>query len=107
MASNSNQLETVGVIGSGSFGTAVARLLSENVDVLLYCRNPEAAARMNNTKRHKDVAIPENILAVTSLKLIADQCNVIFPVVPCCSFSRNDALAIRPLVATPYTDSWD
>ncbi|MFT7150229.1 MAG: glycerol-3-phosphate dehydrogenase (NAD(P)+), partial [Nonlabens sp.] len=33
----------VGVLGAGSFGTAVANILAKNRQVLLYARNPATA----------------------------------------------------------------
>ena len=42
MGSKNTSKETVGVIGAGSFGTAVANILAENdANVILYVRDPE------------------------------------------------------------------
>ena len=40
----------IGVIGAGSFGTAVANLLSENNPVILYARNPETVERIEKKR---------------------------------------------------------
>ena len=47
MASKSSSKETIGVIGAGSFGTAIANILAENSsDVILYARTKEKAKKM-------------------------------------------------------------
>ena len=43
MSSKSSYNKPVGVIGAGSFGTAIANILAINTDVILYARNPEIA----------------------------------------------------------------
>ena len=40
----------VGVIGAGSFGTAIANLLAKNVDVILHCRQPKLAKDINEVQ---------------------------------------------------------
>ncbi|MEY3248491.1 MAG: hypothetical protein RL742_534, partial [Bacteroidota bacterium] len=42
----------VGVIGAGSFGTAVANLLAHNSEVLLFSRKPETVRQINSDRRH-------------------------------------------------------
>ncbi|MCU0347235.1 MAG: hypothetical protein MUC59_09835, partial [Saprospiraceae bacterium] len=50
--SKNNQLTTTGVIGSGSFGTAVANLLAINSDVLIYSRKEKLVEAINTEHRH-------------------------------------------------------
>lgn len=78
----------VGVIGAGSFGTAVANLLARNSDVLLYARNPEAAEGAENTRISAGQTIAENIYLTSDLEEVASQCNTIFPIVPSGSFRK-------------------
>ncbi|MFT7589707.1 MAG: glycerol-3-phosphate dehydrogenase (NAD(P)+), partial [Limisphaerales bacterium] len=40
----------IGVIGAGSFGTAIANLIGENVAVKLYDRSPERAKVINRER---------------------------------------------------------
>ena len=61
----------VGVIGSGSFGTAVANLLSKNRDVLLFARRPEIVEKINSTHEHYGISLPENIIATHDLEFIS------------------------------------
>ncbi|GAB5552175.1 MAG: NAD(P)H-dependent glycerol-3-phosphate dehydrogenase [Saprospiraceae bacterium] len=75
-----------GVIGAGSFGTAVANLLALNVEVLLLCRDPKDAIKINETHRHLGVDLHERIQATTDFKALAEQCTTIFPIVPSGSF---------------------
>ena len=78
--------KTVGVIGAGSFGTAVANLLAYNVDVLLYARNEKLIEQINETRQHKGVVLHERIKMVNSLELVANECELIFPVIPSNNF---------------------
>lgn len=91
--------KTVGVIGMGRFGTTIAKLLSENVDVLVFSRRKSICDQINTTHLHLDVKLSERIRATDNLKEIADQCNLIFPVVPSKSFRsmmKNLAPHLKP-----------
>ena len=48
----SESREVVGVIGAGSFGTAIANLLAYNVNVCLYTRQDKIVERINAGKMH-------------------------------------------------------
>lgn len=74
--------KTVGVIGSGSFGTALANLLAENQKVLMYDRKPEAAKRMQSERMARGYALHERVEVTNSIERIANECFLIFPVVP-------------------------
>jgi glycerol-3-phosphate dehydrogenase (NAD(P)+) len=78
----------VGVIGAGSFGTAVSNLLAHNSDVLLFSRKPETVRQINTDRRHYGVKISGRITATSDLEEIARRCVLIFPVVPSTSFRR-------------------
>ncbi len=89
----------VGVIGAGSFGTTIAKLLSENVDVLLYSRKVELVDTINNTHQHLGVELSPRIKATNRLSEIAESCELIFPVVPSSAFRnmmKNLAIHLRP-----------
>lgn len=72
----------VGVLGSGSFGTAVAQILSVNADVLIYCRRQEIADNINIKHFHKNTLLSENIKATLSLEEVGQKCKLIFPIIP-------------------------
>jgi glycerol-3-phosphate dehydrogenase (NAD(P)+) len=77
--------ELVGVIGAGSFGTALAKLLAENRNVLMYARTEEEAAKINNPDSEV-TSIPENISATHSIEKVATECTLLFPSVPSAHF---------------------
>jgi glycerol-3-phosphate dehydrogenase (NAD(P)+) len=76
----------VGVIGSGSFGTAIANLLAENGQVLLYARKQETIDNISIKKEHLGQAIHENIFATSDIELLCKECYIIFPSVPSDNF---------------------
>lgn len=76
----------IGVIGAGSFGTAIAQLISENADVLLYARNKELVEKINSTHNHLGIALNENIVATSDPQYLAENCTLIFPIVPSVNF---------------------
>lgn len=88
----------IGVVGFGSFGAAVADLLAENGDVLLYSRNADKVNKFNQDHHFKGFTLNERIQATDDLVRIGRECHVIFPVVPSGSFRS----MIRSL--SPYLD---
>jgi glycerol-3-phosphate dehydrogenase (NAD(P)+) len=81
-----NNKQTVGVIGAGSFGTAIANLLAHNVDVLLFSRKKELVEKINQTHFHYNVDLSPRIKATNNLEEVATKCTLIFPVVPSNNF---------------------
>jgi glycerol-3-phosphate dehydrogenase (NAD(P)+) len=79
-------LQQVGVIGAGSFGTSIAQLISENVNVLLFARNKDLVEKINTTHEHLGVQLNENIVATSDPKFLAESCTLIFPIVPSVNF---------------------
>jgi glycerol-3-phosphate dehydrogenase (NAD(P)+) len=77
----------VGIIGAGSFGVAVAKLLSQNTDVLMYSRKQEVVDAINNEHFHYNNHLdPLRIRATNNPKEICDNCQLIFPIVPSSNF---------------------
>ena len=76
----------VGVIGGGSFGSAIANLLAENQRVLLYERNKENAALIRSQRRIRNFELHDNIEVAESLEQVATECYLLFPVVPSAFF---------------------
>jgi len=81
------KLATYGVIGAGSFGIAVANLLAENGNVLLYARNKKSVEKMIATGECNDQKLHERISATNNIEEITSNCNLIFPVIPSDNFS--------------------
>jgi len=72
----------VGVLGSGSFGTAITRILSKNTEVLIYCRRQVVADRINKEHKIKDFELSDNVKATTDIAEIGQKCHLIFPILP-------------------------
>lgn len=77
---------TVGVIGAGSFGTAIANLLAENCHVILYERNPDVREAILRDGRNRNHVMHHEIEVTDSLEEIASRCFVLFPVIPSAYF---------------------
>ena len=84
MATTLNNLseKPVGVIGAGNFGTVISNMLALNRKVLLYARNGEHVKEINKRKTHLGYQIHEQVEAINDYARLADECEVIFPMVP-------------------------
>lgn len=78
--------QPVGVIGAGSFGTAIANLLAYNTEVLMYSRQTELVEKINNTHQHLNVQLSKRISATNDIEELAQRCTLIFPIVPSAAF---------------------
>jgi len=76
------QKPTVGVVGAGSFGLTVAQLLAISNNVLLFARDPEVVRQINESRTLLGVNLSSNINGISSYQRIAEECEVIFPVIP-------------------------
>lgn len=77
----------VGVIGAGSFGTAISNLIALNgVDVLLYSRQQPLIDKINKERQHFGITISDHIEMTNDLEKIAKECTLIFPIVPSRAF---------------------
>ncbi len=90
----------IGVIGAGSFGTAIANILAENQNVILYVRRKEAADEIQSTRISAEQELLENITVTNSLEEVASSCEVIFPIVPATNF-REMMKSLSPFLR-PY-----
>jgi len=86
MSSRKRSNKTVGVIGTGSFGTAIANLLAENSNVLLYGRTPEVVERIKSERVSANQPVKENVTPTNNLEEVAHSCDVIFPIVTSAGF---------------------
>lgn len=89
------QPEPVGVIGAGTFGTAMANLMARNTDVLVYSRQPELVQRLNRERFRFGVNLHERITFTSDFAEVADRCQLIFPIVPSDGF-RSMMRAVAP-----------
>ncbi len=82
MSLKSTYSKPVGVIGAGSFGSAIANILARNSDVILYARNPAIAKKIAQGKSIHGYELNKRITPSNDLKTVADKCDVLFPIVP-------------------------
>ncbi|HMZ93942.1 MAG TPA: NAD(P)H-dependent glycerol-3-phosphate dehydrogenase [Chitinophagales bacterium] len=76
---NSLDKAPVGVIGAGSFGTAVANLLAENGRVILYSNRSEAVDKMKAERSNIGQQLHENIIPTNNIQDVTNNCYLIFP----------------------------
>lgn len=86
---------TAGVIGTGSFGLAISKLLAFNTDVLILCRSQETADLINHTHHYKNVTLDDRVRVTTSYKELCETCRTIFPAIPSSSL-RSTMRAMSP-----------
>lgn len=76
----------VGVVGAGNFGSVVANLLAPHRNVLLYVRDEKVIQRIRETGENRGHSIHPNVTPTNDLSSLAEQCEVIFPIVPSAHF---------------------
>jgi glycerol-3-phosphate dehydrogenase (NAD(P)+) len=81
-------MKTVGVIGSGSFGITIVKLLSRNIKVMVYSRNQETIENINVRHRHLNTPIKPNVVATSDIEAFTKACDLLFAVVPSSSFRQ-------------------
>ncbi len=74
------------MIGAGSFGTVIANYLAENNQVLLYVRRAEQAEQIHQSRQSSNQALHTNIIITNSIQQVAEECEVIFPIIPSSKF---------------------
>ena len=96
MGSKNTSDEIIGVIGAGSFGTAIANILAENnARVILYIRDPEKTKRIAKERISSGQKLYENIEVTNNLEEVPQKCEVIFPMVPSANF-RDMIIKLAP-----------
>jgi glycerol-3-phosphate dehydrogenase (NAD(P)+) len=93
-------MKPIGVIGAGSFGTAVADLISKNCQVLLFSRRNEVVEAISSGEPHYGVQLNKNVTATADLAHIISSCDILFPIVPSSAFRRT-MQAMSPYIR-PY-----
>jgi glycerol-3-phosphate dehydrogenase (NAD(P)+) len=83
---------TVGVIGIGSFGAAVANLLAEKNPVLVYARSPEVVDEINEKHEARGRKLDERIIATNDPEILCDRCQTLFPMISSNGFREVMAL---------------
>lgn len=93
---NSSARQLYGVIGAGSFGTALANILAENGDVLLFTRKQAVYDGMVQTRSNRQQVLHERVSPTLDLEQICQRCTLLFPVT-----SSSDLREVMRLAA-PY-----
>ena len=91
----------VGVIGAGSFGTAISNLIALNYPVLLYTRQDHLVTQINTEHRHLDIDMHENVEATSDMSRLAKHCTLIFPIVPSVAF-RTMMKSLAPFLSPAH-----
>lgn len=76
----------VGVIGAGNFGSTVANLLARHRNVLLYVRDEKVIKRILEKRENRGHKMSKYIMPTNDLRSLAEQCEIIFPIVPSAHF---------------------
>ena len=93
---NSSKKPPIGVIGAGSFGTAIANLLAENGEVILFSRRKEVVDRILKEKRNVGQIMHPHVHPTDDIEELCKKCFLIFPSIPSDSFRQ------VMKVASPY-----
>ncbi len=81
-----NSSKHIGVIGGGSFGTAIANLLAKHNRVQLLVRSESRITNINEKKFNANQPVLDNIKATQDIQSFCKNCTLIFPMVPSTSF---------------------
>lgn len=76
----------IAVLGSGSFGTAIANLISVNQHVYLYSRSAEKAENIAKYRINANQKVLENVIPTADIETALTDAQLLFPVVPSASF---------------------
>jgi glycerol-3-phosphate dehydrogenase (NAD(P)+) len=81
-----NHTNQIGIIGGGSFGTAIANLIAQRYTVYMYLRKADSIHNINVLRLHRGQEIHPNIIATDDIQMLTEKCKLIFPVVPSYAF---------------------
>jgi glycerol-3-phosphate dehydrogenase (NAD(P)+) len=85
--SSSNE-KSVGVVGMGSFGTAIANILAEKSKVIAFARRAELVDEINHRHQVDGLSIHENIVGTQDPEMLCKSCDTIFFMVPSGAFQE-------------------
>ncbi|SUP40649.1 NAD(P)H-dependent glycerol-3-phosphate dehydrogenase [Veillonella criceti] len=97
----------IGIIGSGSWGTALAcKAAQAGNESWLYCRREEQAIALQTTKENKEylkgVILPDTLTTSSNLKQVVQDCNILLIVTPSI-YVRSMLQQLRSLVSAHTT----
>ncbi|MCE7054095.1 NAD(P)-dependent glycerol-3-phosphate dehydrogenase [Algoriphagus sp. AGSA1] len=83
---NSSEQKYIGVIGVGSFGTAIANILAAKNPVMAYARKQEVVTEINVSHSAQGKALNENVIASNDPEELCRSCDILFFMVPSSGF---------------------
>lgn len=88
---DADKIDAIGILGAGSWGTALALLASKQVStVYLYDRNPSRAAEIEKSRENSrylpGIKLPAQVHPSHDLKMIFEKCRLLVPVIPAEAF---------------------
>ena len=92
--------KSVGIIGAGSFGTAIANILATNAHVIVYARKQEIVDEIREQHTSYGQKIHPAVEPTNDLQYLAESCDLLFPIVPSSNF-RSMMKQIAPFLH-PY-----
>jgi glycerol-3-phosphate dehydrogenase (NAD(P)+) len=85
---SSSKEKSVGVVGMGSFGTAIANILAEKSKVIVFARRSELVDEINHHHQVDGLPIHENIVGTQDPEMLCESCDTIFFMVPSSAFQE-------------------
>uniref|UniRef100_UPI0025B84FC0 NAD(P)H-dependent glycerol-3-phosphate dehydrogenase n=1 Tax=Cecembia sp. TaxID=1898110 RepID=UPI0025B84FC0 len=85
---SSSKEKSIGVVGMGSFGTAIANILAEKSKVIAFARRAEVVDEINHMHQVNGVAIDPGIKGTQDPEFLCNNCNTIFFMVPSAAFQE-------------------
>lgn len=86
VSKSSSKPKKVGVVGVGSFGTAIANMLAEKSEVMVYARKEEVVEEINLHHASSGKEYHPSIRATISPEELCQACDVLFFMVPSAAF---------------------
>lgn len=85
---NSSKEKSIGVVGMGSFGTAIANILAEKSQVIALARRAEVVDEINHQHQVDGLPINPNIVGTFDPEFLCRSCDTIFFMVPSAAFQE-------------------
>lgn len=85
---NSSKENSIGVVGMGSFGTAIANILAEKSNVIAFARRAEVVDEINHHHQVDGLPINPSIVGTFDPEFLCQSCDTIFFMVPSAAFQE-------------------
>ena len=83
---NSSKSTKIGVVGVGSFGTAIANMLAEKSEVMVFARKEEVVAEINSAHSVSGRPLNPSIRGTFDPKILCETCDILFFMIPSSGF---------------------